>query len=253
MNTPAATMVFIGSSTEGHTWAVGVMQILQETHEGLPNLIVRYWKDTIVPGPSALEQLMTAADACDFGIFLLTKDDMRLMRKQEALVPRDNVVFELGLFTGKLGHDRTFVMTPDDADDLALPTDLIAITLARYKASDTNPTSAVRTATEQAIRRIREKGPRLPPRETETLVAGENPPDLWIEAANMGFLPELASTPREEWMDMWVWHIRYGVGRIFEVGPPHSPLGQWVSVEFPTGPSQLRITNLRAGRLAKPK
>ena len=41
--------------------------------------------------------------------------------------PRDNVVFELGMFIGALGHARTFLVQPLDAE-VKIPTDLMGFT-----------------------------------------------------------------------------------------------------------------------------
>ncbi len=142
-----------------------------------------------------------------------------------------------------MGRDRTFIITPDESANLALPTDLLGVSVGTYKTVDEDAASAVRSAAQTAFEAMDNKGPR-------TLeAAAERPPDLWAEAASAGLLPALAATPQDQWMEMWVWHFRYGVGRIVEVGPPNSSIGQWVSVEFSAGVSQIRVTSLRAGRL----
>ena len=45
--------------------------------------------------------------------------------------PRDNIIFELGLFMGVLGHSRTFLIYPRGID-IKIPTDLAGITLLPY-------------------------------------------------------------------------------------------------------------------------
>jgi predicted nucleotide-binding protein len=45
--------------------------------------------------------------------------------------PRDNVIFELGLFMGALTRTRTFVLAPSQVD-LKIPSDLLGVTFLRY-------------------------------------------------------------------------------------------------------------------------
>jgi hypothetical protein len=51
---------------------------------------------------------------------------------------RDNVVFELGLFVGGIGRDRTFIVVPDNTPDLRLPSDLAGVTVGTYETSRTD-------------------------------------------------------------------------------------------------------------------
>ena len=48
---------------------------------------------------------------------------------------RDNVLFELGLFMGKLTRYRTILVHPK-VKDLKLPSDLQGLTLASYEQGD---------------------------------------------------------------------------------------------------------------------
>lgn len=45
--------------------------------------------------------------------------------------PRDNVMFELGLFMGRLGRSRTFIVC-NTSEQLRLPSDLAGVTIAKY-------------------------------------------------------------------------------------------------------------------------
>ena len=65
-------------------------------------------------------------DAADFAILLLTPDDTTTSRDQQRFAPRDNVVFELGLFMGCMGRQRCFLIQEDNRE-LRLPTDLLGV------------------------------------------------------------------------------------------------------------------------------
>jgi hypothetical protein len=55
---------------------------------------------------------------------------------QGTQAPRDNVMFELGLFMGRLSPGRTFAVC-SDSPNLKLPSDLAGVTMARFTTPDT--------------------------------------------------------------------------------------------------------------------
>lgn len=57
---------------------------------------------------SYIESLEKELDRADFAVVILTADDRANVRKKTVNLPRDNVIFELGLFTGRLGRERSF-------------------------------------------------------------------------------------------------------------------------------------------------
>ena len=73
-------------------------------------------------------------------MFIFSPDDIINIRGENSNITRDNVIFELGLFIGRLGKDRCYIVMPDNCDDLRIPTDLLGITLATYECnrSDNN-------------------------------------------------------------------------------------------------------------------
>lgn len=91
-------------------------------------------------GSIVLQSLITATYHFDFGIFLLTADDLRISRGSAANVPRDNVIFELGLFLGLSSVRRAFVIQPYqsnvEASSLRLPSDLEGVVTARYSIQE---------------------------------------------------------------------------------------------------------------------
>ena len=70
-----------------------------------------------------------AARAYDYAIFVFTPDDLIQDHDKQAAVPRDNVVFEAGLFIGQLTRFKTFVVQPY-GKNVQLPTDLNGLTTA---------------------------------------------------------------------------------------------------------------------------
>lgn len=119
--------VFVISSAE----ALEVARIIQNAmaHDGF---LVTLWTDGVFKVASyALESLESAVDESDFAIAVAHSDDMTLFRGQDWPTPRDNVVFELGLFMGRLGRKRAILMEPRE-DKIKLPSDLSGITTIPY-------------------------------------------------------------------------------------------------------------------------
>lgn len=123
--------LFIGASREG-------LAVAREIQSGLryDDIAVRVWTDGVF-GASRfpLEDLEAQLATADFALLVATPDDAVTSRSTIADAPRDNVVFELGLFMGALTRLRTFVLRPRSGD-LKLPTDLLGLTALEYKVSD---------------------------------------------------------------------------------------------------------------------
>ncbi|BBC32169.1 hypothetical protein SGFS_034630 [Streptomyces graminofaciens] len=66
---------------------------------------------------------------------MLTSDDMTVTRGVERPAARDNVLFELGLFIGALGRERTYMLY-DRTNPPSLPTDLAGIVPALFQPRD---------------------------------------------------------------------------------------------------------------------
>lgn len=147
--------VFVGSSTEGLDFARAVRSRLESVAE------VTLWEDDFFPpGNTVIQSLMDSLSRFDFAVLVLTPDDKVESRGSETFGPRDNVVFELGLFMGHLGKERTFLLYQAGAN-VKLPSDLAGLTVVRYNwpRSDLSHRSAVGSACDTLCRRIRELGP----------------------------------------------------------------------------------------------
>ena len=147
--------VFIGSSTEGLEFARAVRAQLD------PDAEVTLWNDegTFKLGDTFIESLINALPRFDFAILMLTPDDLVAGRNQERFGPRDNVIFELGLFMSRLGRSRTFIVHQSNTD-IKIPSDLSGVSTARYAwpREDGNHGSAVGAASDSIRRAIRELG-----------------------------------------------------------------------------------------------
>lgn len=76
---------------------------------------------------------MEVLESSHFGLFVFAPDDITRIRDQNLSTVRDNVIFELGLFIGKLGRERCFIITPRLDSTFHLPTDLLGITPGTYE------------------------------------------------------------------------------------------------------------------------
>jgi hypothetical protein len=149
--------VFIGSSVEQVDLAYAVQEGLEYDVEAT------VWTQGVFqPSRTTMAALVDQLDVNDFAIFVLAPDDLTAMRKEVVSTVRDNVIFELGLFAGRFGHERCYLVTPRNADDLHLPTDLLGITPAEYDADrqDKNLVAALGAACNRIRKSIKQLGPR---------------------------------------------------------------------------------------------
>lgn len=121
--------IFIGSSVEGLNIAYSIQQNL--THDAE----VTVWDQGVFElSKTTIESLVEKLDDSDFGIFVFSGDDITTIRDTTKTTVRDNVLFEFGLFIGKLSRERVFFITPSNTD-LHLPTDLLGITPGKFEAN----------------------------------------------------------------------------------------------------------------------
>jgi hypothetical protein len=138
-------LIFIGSSREGLDIAYAVQTILQDDAE------VTVWDQNFFQLTyGSLESLEKSIDRYDFAVLILTPDDLVVSRNVTYPAARDNVFIEFGLFMGRLGRDRTFIVY-DKNSQPKIPSDLSGITFALYQGdrSDKNWVAALRPACQQ--------------------------------------------------------------------------------------------------------
>jgi hypothetical protein len=92
---------------------------------------VTLWTQAFRVGRSVIDELIVNLERSDFGVFVFDPDDMIVIRGQKQQAVRDNVLLELGMFIGRLGKERSFIVRPKGGD-MRLPTDLLGVITARY-------------------------------------------------------------------------------------------------------------------------
>lgn len=104
-----------------------------------------------------LESLETELDRSDFAVAIAHPDDQTTVRDVDWPSPRDNVVFELGFFMGRLGRSRAILMEPR-ATQVKLPSDLAGITSIRYRFDEAEPTVSMGPACNELRDHIKRLG-----------------------------------------------------------------------------------------------
>jgi hypothetical protein len=145
--------LFVGSSTEGLEIARAIRTQLSHDCD------VTIWNEGGFPlGETTLESLVNALDRFDFAVLVMTPDATVVDRARETQAPRDNLLFELGLFMGRLGRSRTFAVCKN-TPQMKLPSDLAGVTVARFpERADKNNVAALGPACDQIRQAIRQLG-----------------------------------------------------------------------------------------------
>ena len=126
-------VVFIGSSKESLPIAEAIKSNLDDK-----DIIVHLWTEGVFGASQfALTELEKQVQESDFAVLVLGADDIVESRSEISDAPRDNVIFELGLFMGALSHERTFMVIPRDFN-IKIPTDLLGLIPLKYEADDSN-------------------------------------------------------------------------------------------------------------------
>jgi hypothetical protein len=143
--------IFLGSSGKQS-------KLLQALERGLAEVAeVEPWTTVFNPGVSTLDRLVELTHEVDFAAFVFAQDDWTSNPSDSTAAgqasPRDNVVFEAGLFGGALGMRRTFIL---HAKGAKLPTDLLGMTAVRYPEALT--AADIRVVNEKLRKAIEDEG-----------------------------------------------------------------------------------------------
>jgi hypothetical protein len=131
--------LFIGSSSEALQIAQHIKTVLQDPANGLTHIDVDIWNDTDWANfETALTSLNNNIDEYYYAVFIGFPDSKLEETREDAtnpgtfitkkyFAPRDNTIFEFGLFFSRLGKNRTFFLNPKDisgTDEFKILTDV---------------------------------------------------------------------------------------------------------------------------------
>ncbi len=168
--------IFIGSSREGQAVcdALGA-QLASRGLEAVP------WHVSFPAARTAIDSLLHGLQTYNFGVFVMSADDHAEVRGKEAILPRDNVLFEAGLFMGMHGLHRTFLVCPADVKDFHLLTDVSGVTYVRYDPEASTMDIAVVSAANQIKQAIAQANTETPNVHIKVTLSGKstNPTITW--------------------------------------------------------------------------
>src|SRR6476469_2470517 len=117
--------IFIASSKE----ALKIAQAVKSNFDNEADVDI--WSENIFKvNRGYLETLLNRASFYDFVIAIFTGDDEAIIREKQVKVTRDNVIFEFGLFLGRIGPNRTFMIIEEDVE---LFSDWNGIAVAKFR------------------------------------------------------------------------------------------------------------------------
>jgi len=141
--------IFLGSSAQQAKLVRAITRGLEDVAHVEP------WTTSFNPGTTTLERLLELTREVDFAAFVFAHDDWTTKSSPSSdaagsgqASPRDNVVFEAGLFGGVLGMRRTFIL---HATGAKLPTDLLGLTSVRYGESTAAEVKVINEKIRKAI------------------------------------------------------------------------------------------------------
>jgi CRP/FNR family cyclic AMP-dependent transcriptional regulator len=92
-----------------------------------------------------LKTLEEEVEKADFAVAIAHADDITHYKDNDWPTPRDNVIFELGLFMGRLGSNRAILFEPRN-NKVRLPSDVAGVTTITYPYTKGDPDFAAHMA-----------------------------------------------------------------------------------------------------------
>lgn len=155
--------VFIGSARESIDYVNAVHAALSYCAEVTP------WSaGAFKPLNYTMEDLEIQLEHNDFAVFIFSPDDIVNIRGTTSVITRDNTLFEMGLFWGRLRRGRVFYLIPNTVPKVLndteiagyhLPSDLIGLSCLTYEVRNRqNFVAAVNVACNHITHQIKELG-----------------------------------------------------------------------------------------------
>lgn len=173
--------IFIASSSEAKYIAYGIESFFPED-----SYHVKVWDKAFKVGKSNMENLEEIAVIYDYAVIILTKDDFIKHREyQDGGVP-PNIMFEAGLFYGRIGENKTFFVSEDSIHQFIdkVFTDFKGISLDKtFSIENKDLKSKNKEVREKAARKVTEE---------VAINLKEKITDHFFNSAEVGFLPSAA-------------------------------------------------------------
>jgi hypothetical protein len=149
--TAATTRIFIASSTPNKPVARAFADCLE--NRGFQATIWDEW--VFEQNESTFDGLLRVSREYHYAAVIWGPSDLTTTNGEPISSPRDNVIFEAGLFLGALGRHRVFI-AEDRTASIKIPSDYNGITCVTYDGSriERDPQSAVRSACNEITNRI---------------------------------------------------------------------------------------------------
>ena len=119
--------VFIANSTGALPLAKALHSVLDKTQSEIDWKVTAWWEKSRGLGRPVLTMLREECMQAHLAVTLLTGDDLKLTRGETVEVPRDNCIFEAGLFMGALGLESERSVLVSSVEENAVPGDLRGI------------------------------------------------------------------------------------------------------------------------------
>jgi hypothetical protein len=131
--------VFVGSSMEQKPLVEWLVDFIRKEYSKILEPVP--WTVQWPGGRYTLENLLTFVEESDAAILFWTADDQTWYRDAEYPAPRDNLIFEAGLFIASHGSQRVQLMVPeydmgDERRNVKVPSDIVGFTYNSYRWVD---------------------------------------------------------------------------------------------------------------------